>query len=147
MNLRHIFEYESVIAAPAQTVFAFHERPDALRLLIPPGQPIRVLEHTGGIRDGAKVVLRIGYWPLLVTWSARHQGYVEGRQFQDVQDSGPFRFWEHTHTVIPRNSESCLLRDHIEYEVILGAILKPLIRHQLQKLFTYRHRITAQQVS
>ena len=50
--MRQIFEHESIIAAPAQKVFSFHERPDALRLLIPPWQPIQVLQQVGGIQNG-----------------------------------------------------------------------------------------------
>ena len=143
-----IFEHESTIAAPAPRVFAFHERPDALQLLIPPGQPIKIIEHTGGIRDGARVVLRMGFRPFAVRWVALHQGYVAGRQFQDVQAQGPFHFWEHTHTVVPLSERSCILRDHIEYELPfgrLGQLGNGFVRKRLLDTFIYRHRVTAQQ--
>ncbi len=143
--MRQVFEYESTIHASAEAVFAFHERPDALRLLIPPGAPIEILEHTGGIQNGARVVLQMGYWPLAIRWVARHQGYIEGRQFQDVQESGPFRFWEHTHTVIPVSESKCILRDHIEYELPLGwlgMLAKRFVTNQLMYTFEYRHRVT-----
>jgi ligand-binding SRPBCC domain-containing protein len=147
-KVRLVFEHESTIAAPAQAVFAFHERPDALQLLIPPGQPIKIIEHTGGIRDGARVVLQMGFWPFAICWVARHKGYVPGRQFQDVQEKGPFRFWEHTHIVIPVTEHSCILRDHIEYELPFGKLGQSgnaFVRKRLVDTFLYRHRMTTRQ--
>jgi ligand-binding SRPBCC domain-containing protein len=141
--VRRIFEHESVIPAAAEKVFAFHERPDALTLLIPPGEPIRVIEHTGGIRDGARVVLQMGYPPFAITWIAIHQGYIEGRQFQDLQQKGPFRYWLHTHTITPLTPDSCRLQDHIEFEILFSPLLNPLIRQKLLRTFIYRHQITA----
>ena len=38
-----------LIEAPAATVFAFHEREDALALLTPGFPPVRVLSRSGGI--------------------------------------------------------------------------------------------------
>jgi ligand-binding SRPBCC domain-containing protein len=142
-----IFQHESKIGASAQEVFEFHERPDALRLLIPPGQPIRIVEHTGGIKDGARVILRIGYWPFTIRWVALHQGYIAGREFQDLQVSGPFRYWLHTHTVIPVTFNSCILRDHIEYQLLAGKVFDRLVKGQLLKTFQYRHQVTARETS
>jgi ligand-binding SRPBCC domain-containing protein len=144
--MKYVFEYESTIAKSAGAVFAFHERPDALQLLIPPGEPIKILEHIGGIQNGARVVLQMGYWPFAIRWVARHQGYVEGRQFQDVQERGPFKSWEHTHTVVPAAACCCKLIDHIEYELPfgwLGGLGRSFVERQLRKTFEYRHRTTA----
>jgi ligand-binding SRPBCC domain-containing protein len=141
--VRQIFEHESIIAAPAQKVFSFHERPDALRLLIPPWQPIQVLQQVGGIQNGARVVLKMGYAPFSIQWVAFHQGYVSGVQFEDVQEKGPFQFWKHTHFVMARSHNSCVLRDHVEYEFMFGSILHGFIRRQLVPTFVYRHRICA----
>lgn len=138
-----IYEKSSRIAAPADRVFAFHERPDALQLLIPPGQPVRIVEHTGGIRDGAKVVLKMGYWPIIITWVARHQNYIEGRQFQDVQERGPFKSWAHTHTVTPAGPNACILTDHIEFEAIGAWLVKRL----LARTFAYRHKVTIRETT
>ncbi len=132
------FEKSSNINAPAERVFAFHERPDALQLLIPPGQPVKIVEHTGGIRNGARVVLKMGYWPVVVTWVARHQGYIAGRQFQDVQDRGPFKSWIHTHTVTATGPDSCILTDHVEFEVFGDWFVKRM----LPRTFNYRHAVT-----
>ena len=145
-----VFEKESRIEAPAERVFAWHERPEALAKLIPPGAPVRVIEHIGGIRDGARVVLAMGYPPFTIRWVAVHQNYVPGHQFEDVQTQGPMRFWRHTHTVLGDGPSACILRDHVEYELPFSPfseIAGHLVRRQLEKMFKYRHGVTAREVS
>jgi uncharacterized protein len=89
----------------------------------------------------------MGYWPLSIKWVARHQGYVEGRQFQDIQERGPFHSWEHTHTVTPLNDWTCLLRDHIEYELPFGNLGKSFVSRRLIATFVYRHHVTTLQTT
>jgi len=45
-----------VIQAPVETVFGFHEREDALRLLSPAFPPVRVMQKLGGIEPGSSIV-------------------------------------------------------------------------------------------
>lgn len=49
-----------VIDAPVERVFAFHERDDALDLLLPKFPPSRVVRRVGGLQPGAIVELQIG---------------------------------------------------------------------------------------
>ena len=46
------------IERPAAEVFAWHERPGAFVRLQPPWETVEVVSQKGGIRDGARVVLR-----------------------------------------------------------------------------------------
>jgi ligand-binding SRPBCC domain-containing protein len=144
--MKQIFEKRTRIPAPASAVFAWHESPEALRRLIPPHDPVKVVSATGGIRDGARVVLAIGYWPCQMHWVALHKGYIAGIQFTDVQERGPFKSWEHTHRVLPDGSDACFLVDHVEYELpfgILGRVLgSPLVRRKLRRMFAWRHQTT-----
>ena len=70
------------------------------------------------------------------------------RQFRDVQTSGPFRRWEHTHLLTPEGPEACRLEDCIEYELPFGALGDYfggwLVRRKLARVFVYRHRVTAE---
>jgi ligand-binding SRPBCC domain-containing protein len=73
---------------------------------------------------------------------------LKGRQFRDVQISGPFRRWDHTHLMIPEGPRTCRLEDRIVYELPFGWIGKILgawfVRRKLEKLFRYRQRRTAE---
>ena len=143
--MKHVFEKSLRVPAAAKRVFAWHAAPGALGKLIPPGEPIRILEHSGGIENGARVVLRMGYPPLAFRWIAIHEGYVEGRQFQDRQLQGPFRFWLHTHSITAEGAHACTLLDHVEFELPLSPlsdIALPLVRRKLEATFQYRHEVT-----
>ncbi|MGL4552400.1 MAG: SRPBCC family protein, partial [Gemmataceae bacterium] len=91
------FVKETRIAAPPQAVFAFHESLGALTSLIPPWEDMKVVEATGSLRPGSKVVLRGSLGPLPLTWVAVHTEYDPPRLFADRQESGPFSRWYHRH--------------------------------------------------
>ena len=75
-----------------------------------------------GISDGARVTLVLKHGPLSIRWEALHRGFVDGVQFQDVQVSGPFKKWEHTHKVEPTGDGRAMLVDHVDYALPLGPL-------------------------
>jgi ligand-binding SRPBCC domain-containing protein len=150
--IKHSFEKSSVINAPAQDVFDWHKTEDALETLIPPGEPVSVKSRTGGIEDGDVVVLRISFLgPIGMDWVAEHRNYVEGEQFEDVQVSGPFAHWVHTHKVEPVDGKRSRLIDHVEYALPFGWLGdwlgNWLVTRKLESMFAYRHRVTREQFS
>ena len=142
-----IFIHRSRIEAPAADVYSWHAQPDALEQLTPPGEHIEVIERTGGIERGARVVLRFGRWPFLWRWVAVHQDFEEGRYFSDVQVSGPFAYWKHTHTFEPDGPGACTLEDKVEYALPFGFlgrwIAGSFVRRKLEEMFEHRHTVTA----
>jgi ligand-binding SRPBCC domain-containing protein len=143
-----IFIHRSRIEAPAADVYAWHATPDALERLTPPGEHMEVLEKTGGIERGARVVLRFGRWPFRMRWVAEHQEFEPGHYFSDLQVSGPFAYWKHTHTFEPDGPAASILEDKVEYALPLGFLGRwfagKYVRRKLEKMFEYRHKVTAQ---
>jgi uncharacterized protein len=143
------FVRRSRIAAPVARVFHWHELPGAFEKLVPPGEPVRLLAHTGGIGDGARVELAIGPPIFGLRWSAEHNSYIKNRQFRDIQVRGPFARWEHTHIFEADGPDACYLEDRIEYALPLGFLgrwlLGAFIERKLQRLFEYRHRVTREE--
>jgi len=141
------FVRRSRIDAPAEEVFRWHAQPDALERLSPPWEPVEILQRAPGIRDGDQGVLRVRIGPFKIRWSFEHRDYIEGRQFRDVQISGPFRLWEHTHTMDPQGPSACFLTDSICYGLPLGMLGNLLggwfVHRKLDRLFEYRHQVTA----
>jgi uncharacterized protein len=137
------------IRAPAERVFRWHEMPGAFEKLTPPGESVRVVSQTGGIRDGARRELVIGHPPASIRWIAAHDGYIEGRQFRDTQVRGPFRSWVHTHIFEADGVDACYLEDRVEYELPFGWLgewlLGGVIARRLERLFEYRHRVTREE--
>ena len=140
------FSYRSRIEAPSQVVFDWHKMPGAFERLNPPWNPARILERSGGIANGDRTILEIRLGPLRKKWIAEHRNYIEGQQFQDVQLSGPFASWEHTHLVEPDGENACFLEDRIKYQMPMGALGNTFgslyTRKQLKRIFAYRHQQT-----
>lgn len=136
-----LFEQETVIQAPVDVVFGFHERPDALELLSPPFPPLTVLHKSGGISTGAEVHLRIGP----IRWDARHTAFERNRLFVDEQVRGPFARWIHRHEFHAEGVTTRLV-DRIDFALPGGALLNrlaaPFVRVGLRQMFAHRHAVT-----
>ena len=140
------FVKESVIRASPERVFAFHEQPDVLNLLMPPWESARVIQTAKISEVGTSAIIETRILgPIKTRWVAQHTVYDPPHVFEDVQIKGPFRSWRHRHIVEP-NAEGAILRDEIDYEPPLGflgrAVAPLLVQGRLQKLFDYRHEVT-----
>jgi uncharacterized protein (TIGR01777 family) len=127
-------------------VFRWHARPGAFERLNPPWDPAEVVSRSGGIEEeGSRVVLRVG--PLRQRWVAEHFGCRPGREFRDRQLEGPFAWWQHTHRMEPDGDRTSFLEDEIEYALpggaIGGLVGSRFVRSTLERMFAYRHRVTA----
>jgi ligand-binding SRPBCC domain-containing protein len=140
------FVKESVIRATPERVFAFHEQPDVLSLLMPPWESARVVQAAKISEVGTQAIIEtkiIG--PITARWVAQHTIYEPPRLFEDIQVKGPFRSWRHRH-IIELHAEGAMLRDEIDYEPPLGflgrTIALLLVQRRLEKFFAYRHDVT-----
>ena len=137
-------EYASVVAHPLDKVFAWHTRPGAMRRLVPPWQPMRVVKETESLADGTAV---LGL-PAGLRWIARHDpaGYDPPYQFRDVLSSDgvmtlPPRvigWWRHTHRFSDAGRGTTLVHDIVDTTVPAVA---------LRSTFAYRHRQLAEDLA
>lgn len=119
----------SVVDAPLDDVFAWHERPGAIHRLTPPWQPVGVVREAGSL-DGGRAVLGL---PLGLRWGARHTEYRPPHRFVDELDSAPLSWalrWRHTHE-FQAEGERTRMTDRVDTPVP-GALLR--------SMFAYRHR-------
>jgi len=77
---------------------------------------------------------------------ALHTDYIKNKQFKDIQLSGPFRKWEHTHIFESISEGRSRLVDQIDFEPLFPKIsvffAENIIQNKLKKTFAYRHKIT-----
>lgn len=141
-----VFEWRSTMPVPVDELYAYHARPGAFERLAPPWQSLRVLEQSGGMRDGGRLVFEIGVGPVKRRWTAEMTGHIEGRQFVDRQSDGPFALWVHTHRFVPLGERRSELLDHVEFSLPAGSVTDPLGGPQaervLTRLFRFRHERT-----
>jgi uncharacterized protein (TIGR01777 family) len=129
-------EYESVVDHPLDEVFAWHTRRGAMRRLVPPWQPMKVIAETQSLADG-RAVLGL---PGGLRWVAQHDPsrFDPPHRFVDVLSSeGPRSWpprivgrWTHTHEFSEAGTATRVY-DRIDAPVPAAA---------LRPMFTYRHR-------
>ena len=141
-----LFEKTSVVEAPVEELFAWHQCPHAFERLTPPWEKIEVLEKQGGITDGSRLVLRMKQWFWPIRWVVVHSGFIEGKLFRDTQVEGPFAKWIHSHQFQPITEKTSQLTDQVEYQAPLGAfgdiVAGGFIASKLKRTFNFRHTRT-----
>jgi hypothetical protein len=140
------FIKETTIKATPEKVFEFHLRPDALKLLTPPWESVKVIRLAEISKIGSQAILETKIFGLIpARWVAEHTKFDPPKMFEDVQVSGPFASWQHQHIIIP-HANGAILRDEIDFEPpmwIFGKIAAPFaILPKLEKIFAYRHQVT-----
>ncbi len=139
---RRVFEHRSVIAAPAERVWAFHQSPDALYRLTMPPMRIQIVRDDRRSLTGGELEFLLRLGPLPVRWVAAHEPGPEPMSFVDRQVVGPLAFWEHEHIMRPCESGTELLdRITLSYRPGLRYAWTRLTfsRTALRILFAYRH--------
>jgi uncharacterized protein len=148
MSSELVVERRTALPASPEEVFAWHARPGALERLIPPWQSLNVLERSGGISNGSRVRLRIHSGPLWSTWTVEHRDVEPGRGFSDFQVDGPFDRWFHSHRFEPAPGGGTILHDRVTCELPLGMRMgRSFLERELERLFAYRHEVTAQDLA
>jgi ligand-binding SRPBCC domain-containing protein len=140
------FSRETTFPVSAAVLWAFHERPDAFRLLWPPWREVEVIQGPTSLEVGTRVVARTKVGPVWRTMVSEHVAYERGRMFADRMLKGPFSYWLHRHIVTAKGPTASMLTDDIEYDLPLGVVgafvAGRFVRKELERLFTYRHDVT-----
>jgi len=139
------FQYSSLINAPVDRVWQFHERADILDLLTPPWQPVTIIRREGGLGVGAVSEFRLSLAGIPVPWIATHIECVPNRLFVDRQTEGPMESWTHRHEFTPEGDRT-RLTDAIAYGIPGGFVSEMLlewwVEARLHDMFHYRHQVT-----
>jgi len=130
------------VARHIDEVFAFFERPENLARITPPELGFHIRSSDRVMRTG--LIIDYTVRPLLgipTPWRTRIGAYHPPASFVDIQERGPYRRWEHTHTFTAVEGGT-RVDDSITYELPLGAFgdrfHDRLIRPALERIFAYR---------
>jgi ligand-binding SRPBCC domain-containing protein len=127
------------VSLPPDAVFPFFAEAGNLQQLTPPW--LRFVVRTPqpiAMRPGARIEYRISLHGLPMTWLTEISRYEPPALFVDRQLRGPYRTWIHTHQFRAVRGGTLLL-DDVECDMLAGWLVAPLVRHDLRKIFTYRH--------
>ncbi len=145
MSRRHVLERAQILRRPRGEVFEFFSdarnleaiTPDFLRfrLITPPPIPMA---------EGTLIDYRLSLHGAPLRWRTRIEAWVPGQRFVDLQLSGPYRLWRHTHTFedVPGGTR---MSDEVEYELplgLLGDLAHTLfVRRRVEAIFDHRRKV------
>lgn len=108
--------FRQTLDAGRDDLFAFHEDPGNLAVLLDGWRGFRLLSHSGHIRPGAvtKVVQTLG--PLRFRFEFEHFLLEKPVRFGERELRGPFRRFEHVHEFVADGAKTVIL-DRLEFEL------------------------------
>lgn len=144
----HIIEREQRIPAPPKDVFRFFEDAYNLEAITPPFLAFSVMTPRPiEMRAGALIEYRLKLHGVPVRWKTRIERFDPPYAFVDVQVSGPYRLWHHTHVFEPDGRAGTLMRDRVRYALPFGpfgTIAHVLfVRRDLRRIFDFRQESVA----
>jgi ligand-binding SRPBCC domain-containing protein len=133
-----VFERTQQVPVELERAFAFFADPQNLAEITPPWLHFRILEAPDRARRGVLIRYRLRIKGVPVRWLTDITDWQPPRTFTDVQLSGPYRLWEHTHRLTPLGGGTEIY-DHVRYRVPGGALVDRLVvRRRLDAIFDYR---------
>ena len=143
----HVLERTQIIEKPLSEVFPFFANAANLEQITPRFLRFRVT--TPGpieMRAGARIDYELSLFGVPLHWRTRIEEYVPGVRFVDIQESGPYALWRHTHS-FEAVGNATRMRDHVEYREPLGPLGRIahglFVERTVNRIFDFRaHEIT-----
>ena len=124
---------------PRDEVFSFFADARNLEALTPPRLKFEVLTPAPiEMRPGTLIDYRIRVHGLPIRWRTQITEWNPPHRFVDVQLSGPYTLWHHTHTFEERDGGTLCL-DEVRYRPRGGALMNWLfVDRDVKKIFDLR---------
>lgn len=141
----HRFRDEVRLAHPLERVFPFFASAGNLERITPPKLRFRILTPDVVMREGALIRYSLSLSGIPFRWVTEITRWDPPHEFVDVQLSGPYRQWIHTHR-FRADGDGTLMEDTVDYALPLqpfGELALPMVRWQIQRIFAYRRSVIA----
>jgi ligand-binding SRPBCC domain-containing protein len=144
----HVLRREQRLPAPPEDVVPFFADARTLEAITPPWLGFRLITPAPiELRRGALIEYRLRLHGLPLGWLTEIADWTPGVRFVDVQLSGPYRLWHHTHEFDRDDAGGTVMRDTVRYALPLwplGEVAHALlVRRDLAGIFDFRHRAVA----
>jgi ligand-binding SRPBCC domain-containing protein len=139
-HLQHIHR-EAIVPRPLAETFAFFSDAANLERLTPPWLNFSILTPRPiAMHEGALIDYRIRLYGLPITWKTRIDVWEPGVRFVDRQLAGPYLWWHHEHRFEAVAGGTRVI-DHVEYLPRVRWLSGPLVRRDVERIFTYRQQV------
>jgi ligand-binding SRPBCC domain-containing protein len=140
----HTLRREQWIPRPIDEVFAFFADARNLEEITPPWLGFRILSmDSRSVSEGMEIRYRLRLHGIPIRWRTEIRHWDAPYRFVDVQRSGPYKLWHHTHCFEAHGSSTRMI-DVVRYTLpfgILGRIVHALkVRGDVRCIFDYRRQ-------
>jgi ligand-binding SRPBCC domain-containing protein len=145
MGLRfHTLRRQQWIPRPIHEVFAFFADAGNLEEITPPWLGFRIFPtDSASISEGSEIRYRLRWHGLPIHWRTEIRQWDPPCRFVDVQRSGPYGLWHHTHLFEEHDGRTKMI-DVVRYALpfgVLGRIVHALkVRGDVRRIFDYRRQ-------
>lgn len=135
---------EQWVPRPRREIFAFFSNALNLEILTPNLLRFAVLTPAPiAMHSGATILYKLSWHGVPLTWKTGITRWEPEHCFEDLQISGPYALWHHTHT-FEEVRGGTLITDHVRYSLPFGWIGRLAhsltVRRNVEEIFDYRYR-------
>ena len=143
----HVIERRLIVNQPMAEVFEFFSNAHNLERITPPELNFHILTPQPiTIGKGTLIDYQLRLYGIPVKWRTEIATWDPPNVFVDIQLSGPYSQWIHTHRFTSISSSETLIEDQVRYRLPLeplGDIAHFIVRRQLEYIFDFREKEVA----
>jgi ligand-binding SRPBCC domain-containing protein len=144
----HVLEREQRVELSPAHAFEFYGDALNLEAITPPWLGFEVTTPAPvDMRAGTLLDYRLKLHRVPVRWRTRIEVWDPPLRFVDVQLSGPYSLWEHTHEFEPAGVDATVIRDRVRYALPLGPLgelaHRLFVGRDVERIFDYRQEAVA----
>ncbi len=132
---------EQWVPRPLDEVFQFFCDARNLELLTPAWLKFQVVTLPPEIAEGVHIRYRLIWHGIPLRWTTEITRWNPPHDFEDIQLSGPYELWRHTHRFEERDGGT-QMTDHVEYALPLGPLGRIAhalqVRRNVEQIFDFR---------
>jgi ligand-binding SRPBCC domain-containing protein len=137
----YILKRTQWVPQPLHVVFDFFSRPANLQSITPPFLDFKITDAPAEICAGSLIRYTLRLHGIPVRWKTEIADWKPPHSFVDLQISGPYTLWRHTHTFVEERGGTAI-EDEVAYALPLGPVGRiahwMLVRRDLKVIFDYR---------
>ena len=146
--IKHLLKKSMTLPLPLEQVFPFFAQAENLERITPPEMQFQYLTPLPiEIKQDALVEYRIRLYGIPMIWQTKIALWDPPHSFIDEQLKGPYALWHHEHLFHEDGQGNTVIEDQVTYALPfspLGDIVHPIVRWQIERIFTYRQEVTRQ---
>lgn len=142
----YTLERRQEILRSRSDVFEFFSDPFNLERITPRFLRFRILSSRPIVLNSGTILeYSLALFGVRFHWKTLIEQWLPEESFVDVQLSGPYKLWRHTHAFTKLANDRTLMVDRVEYALPGGAFAKPahalFVSPILKRIFDYRGRM------